>query len=301
MKPASKRAVRRHTGDPVARVERYYADLTLEYEAYGGEARSWNYGVWESDVRTHQAALVRGKEVLLRGLTIGPRTRILDVGCGSGGFAIWCAERFGCRVTGITICAEHADLATEHAEDAGVADRCVFRRMDMDQLELPDGDFDVVTNQESYCCAQNKRRYLREVHRILSPAGVWCSVDFNVRSGRLSAGEKELLEDVLRGFHLPSLLSLRKVVAHAAEAGFADCSAEALGAAVLPTASLIMRRSHEPLLRARRAPRQRIHSPDPAEESNLRGHYAAGMAYSIGLFTGLFEHGLFRARKAGAP
>lgn len=290
-------ASRRTTRDEVAR---YYADLTEEYAAYGGAAQSWNYGVWEPDVRTHQAALERGKERMLRGLELGPEARILDVGCGAGGLAIWCAERFGCRVTGITICAEHVEWAASNAAEAGVGSLCEFACMDMDRLDFEPGAFDLVTNQESYCCAQDKRGYLRHVFRVLAPGGVWSSIDFNVRGGRLSAAESAELQKVLRGFHIPSLIPLAKVVSYAQSAGFEQCTADELGAAVLPTAALIMRSAREPLRLARRYPRRRLHSPDADEEANIRGHFEAGMAYSIGLHTGLFEHGVFRARKPRA-
>jgi cyclopropane fatty-acyl-phospholipid synthase-like methyltransferase len=287
---------RRHraTRDEIAR---YYTDLTAEYEAYGGEASSWSYGVWESDVRTHQAALLRGHELLLRGIELTPDRRVLDVGCSLGGFAIWCAERFGCQVTGITICDEHVEIATENAAQAGVADRCEFRRMDMDQLELRPESFDVVTNRDSYCYAQHKQRYLREAFRTLAKGGAWSCIDFNVRAGRLSAADASEVEKVLRGFHIPSLLPLSRVLGHARAAGFEDCTAVELGVAVLPGAALIMRRSREPLRLSRRSPQRQIYSPDKTEEANFRGHFEAGMAYSVGLHTGLFEHGVFRARK----
>lgn len=280
-----------------AGVARYYADLTAEYLAYGGVSGSWNYGVWEPDVRSHHEALQRGKEVLLRGIDVRPETRVLDVGCGAGAFAIWCAERFGCRVMGITICEQHVEIATENAAEVGVSDRCEFRCMDMDRLELPAETFDVVTNHDSFCHAQQKRRYLREVFRILVPGGTWSCIDFNVRRGALSRAELVEVQKVLRGFHIPSLIPLAKVIADAKSVGFVDCTALELGAAVLMSAALIMRSSREPLRLARQHPRRRLYSSDAIEEQNMRGHFEAGMAYSVGLHTGLFEHGVFRARK----
>jgi tocopherol O-methyltransferase len=280
-----------------AEIARYYTDLTAEYESYGGAASSWSYGVWEPDVRTHQAALLRGHDLLLRGIEITPETRVLDVGCSLGGFARWCAQRFGCRVTGITICEEHVKIATEDAAEAGVADRCEFRCMDMDRLELEPESFDLVTNRDSYCYSQRKRRYLREVFRILAKGGNWSCIDFNVRGGRLSAADLSEVEKVVRGFHIPQLLPLSRVLGYTRAAGFENCTAVELGEAVLPAAALIMRRSREPLRLARRNPHRQIYSSNRTEEANFRGHFEAGMAYSVGLHTGLFEHGFFRARK----
>jgi cyclopropane fatty-acyl-phospholipid synthase-like methyltransferase len=278
-------------------VARYYRDVTAEYEAYGGAALSWNYGIWEADVRTLQAAFQRGKEVMLHGLRIERSTRILDAGSGAGGFAIWCAQRFGCSVTGITICGEHVEVARRNAKDAGVEDHCEFRHMDMDALDFAAESFDVVTNQETYCCARDKRRYLKEVFRILAPGGAWSAIDYNVRPGKLSRAEAAELKRVLAGFHLPSLIPPPRVVAHLEAAGFVECSTSDVTALVLPSAEIVMRRCYEPLRFGRRFPRRRLHSPDAGREASIRGHYDAGMAYAIGLHTGLFEHASFRARK----
>jgi len=291
------RATKTSRRTAVGEVARYYRDATAEYEAYAGAALSWNYGVWEPDVRTLQAALQRGKEVMLRGLELGPGTRILDVGCGAGGFAIWCAATFGCRVTGITICEEHVELASENAEAAGVGERCEFRRMDMDALAFTPESFDVVTNQETFCCARDKRRYLREVFQMLSPGGTWSCIDYNVRAGKLSRAESAELRKVLEGFHLYSLISLSQVESQLKAAGFVERTSHDLTELVLPAAALVMRRSRVPVKLARRLPRRRLHSPDASEEANIRGHFEAGMAYGVGLHTGLFEHGWFRARK----
>jgi tocopherol O-methyltransferase len=278
-------------------VARYYRDVTAEYEAYGGAALSWNYGIWEPDVRDLQAAFRRGKEVMVRGLRIDRETRVLDAGCGVGGFAIWCAGQFGCRVTGITICEEHVEIAERNANAAGVGERCEFVCMDMDALSFAPGSFDVVTNQETFCCAHDKRRYLREVFRILAPGGAWSSIDYNVRRGKLSRAESAQLRKVLSGFHLPSLISPSRVESLLKAAGFEDASSRDVTALVLPSAEFVMRRCYEPLRFARRFPRRRLHAPDAGREANIRGHYEAGMAYGIGLHTGLFQHAWFRARK----
>jgi tocopherol O-methyltransferase len=281
------------------RVASYYRDTTAEYEAYGGAALSWNFGIWESGTRSIQAAFERGNEFLLRGIEVGPTTRVLDVGCGAGGLAIWCATRLGCYVTGITICDEHIGIAERNATAAGVADRCEFLCMDMDALTFASGSFDVVTNQETMCCAQDKRRYLREVFRILAPGGTWSGIDYNLRSGRLSNADTNQLRKVIEGFHLPSLIPASRVESHLRAAGFVDLRARDVTALVLPSAELAMRRCYEPLRSARRFPRRRLHSQDRQQEASIRGHYEAGMAYSMGLHTGLFEHTWFRGRKAG--
>ena len=81
----------------------YYSELTAHYERYSAGTHGWHYGIWEPDVRSHAAALLRSNELLLRALRIDGATRILDVGFGIGGFAVWAASTFGAHVTGITV------------------------------------------------------------------------------------------------------------------------------------------------------------------------------------------------------
>jgi cyclopropane fatty-acyl-phospholipid synthase-like methyltransferase len=186
---------------------RYYSDLTVQYERYAGATHGWHYGVWEPDVRSHTAALLRSNELLLRGLSIGASTRILDVGFGIGGFTVWAAREFGAQMTAITVAADHVALARDLAAQQGVSALCDFRMMDMDALDFADASFDVVVNQETFCHAADKAGYLARVRRILKPGGVWRAVDFSVQDAPLDAVGQESYAAVCEGFHLPSMAS----------------------------------------------------------------------------------------------
>jgi cyclopropane-fatty-acyl-phospholipid synthase len=69
-------------------------------------------------------------------LALRPGQRVLDIGCGWGGMAIYLARKFGVAVLGITLAQEQVALARERAEEAGVADRVTFELVDY--RELPD-------------------------------------------------------------------------------------------------------------------------------------------------------------------
>ena len=67
-----------------------------------------------------------------------------------------------------------------------------------------------MTNQESFCCARDKRRYLREVFRS-ARAGRRLVVHRLQRAERaLSRAESAELRKVLRGFHIASLAPWRR-------------------------------------------------------------------------------------------
>ena len=55
-------------------------------------------------------------ELTCRKLDLRPGLRVLDIGCGWGGFAIYAAEKYGAEVTGITVSREQVKLARRLSE-----------------------------------------------------------------------------------------------------------------------------------------------------------------------------------------
>lgn len=55
---------------------------------------------------------------------------VLEIGCGWGGFAMFAASTYGCRVTGITVSEEQYGLATARVHAAGLQDRIDIRLCD---------------------------------------------------------------------------------------------------------------------------------------------------------------------------
>ncbi|MBO2450761.1 methyltransferase domain-containing protein [Actinomadura barringtoniae] len=71
--------------------------------------------------------------------------RVLDLGCGEGGDAVWLARQ-GWRVTGVDISATALERAAVHVAEAGVAERVTFERHDL-ATDFPEGEFDLVSAQ----------------------------------------------------------------------------------------------------------------------------------------------------------
>lgn len=278
---------------------RYYSDLTTQYERYGGAAHGWHYGIWEPDVRSHRQALVRANEYVLRGLAVGPSTHILDVGFGSGGFAVWAASRLGARVTGISIVPDHVPLARRLADQCGVADRCDFQVMDMNALDFAPGRFDVVVNQETLCYASNKAGYLAAVYRALRPRGTWRAVDFSLQHQPREPWERKNYDAVCRGFHIPGLATAEEVAEMLAGAGFVDIESRDLTRSVLATAARIMRICYLPRLA------DRLHlgwtfRPWDESRANRVGHVDAAHHFSRGLHRGFCKTAYYSAHRPAA-
>lgn len=118
--------------------------------------------------------------------------QLLDVAAGAGSSAIYLAQQFGCRVTGIDFSQENVRAANERAQDAGLESRVRFLQGDAERLELEDGTFDVVVCECAFCTFPDKGSAAAELARVLRSGGRLGLADLT-RSGELPVEMKTLL------------------------------------------------------------------------------------------------------------
>lgn len=126
---------------------------------------------------------------------LGPDKHLVDVGCGSGELSLELAGYVG-RLTGIDIDAVEVDVAREVGSRRGLSN-AVFRQGDAYDLELADGDADLVFAHSVLEALDRPGDALVEMRRILKPAGMVAvaSVDYG---GLLLAGPAN---DLVRRFY----------------------------------------------------------------------------------------------------
>lgn len=103
--------------------------------------------------------------------------RILDVGCGTGGWLIEVAQTYpgSTRLVGVDTSGTILEYARAQAEEQGVADRVEFHVMDvLRMLEFPADSFDLVNQRlgSSFLRAWDWMKLLQEYKRVLRPDGV---------------------------------------------------------------------------------------------------------------------------------
>ena len=87
------------------------------------ETMTYSCGIFESPDSTLADAQRAKLQRVCDQLQLGPDDHVLEIGCGWGGFALHAAATTGCRVTGLTISAEQAELARERVAPPASTDR----------------------------------------------------------------------------------------------------------------------------------------------------------------------------------
>jgi len=117
-------------------------------------------------------------------------SRVLEVGSGSGGPAIYLAAERGCHVTGVDINEHGIENGRRLAEDRGLADRVRFDSVDASKpLPFSDATFDAVLSNDAMCHIANRLDALRDWHRVVRSGGRILFTDALVVTGPISADE----------------------------------------------------------------------------------------------------------------
>ena len=103
---------------------------------------------------------------------IGPKSRVLDLGTGTGEVALRAGEIAG--PTGFVLGSDTSKamirISGDKARRRGLPN-VSFRQMSMDALDLPDGSFDRVVGNYSICCCFDYKATLSETFRVLKRKG----------------------------------------------------------------------------------------------------------------------------------
>ncbi|MEM1194829.1 MAG: class I SAM-dependent methyltransferase [Pseudomonadota bacterium] len=108
----------------------------------------WQYSCayWPRDDMTLGEAQTAKLAHIAAKLALQPGHRVLDIGCGWGGMAIFLAKHYDVEVTGITLSEEQLALARTRAREASVADRVRFNLVDYRDLAQSGVKFDRIVS-----------------------------------------------------------------------------------------------------------------------------------------------------------
>jgi cyclopropane fatty-acyl-phospholipid synthase-like methyltransferase len=151
-------------------------------------------------------------------LGLSEHTRVLDLGSGTGGPAVYMASKSGCVMTGVEINAVGVEVAHRLVENAGLGDRVTFVQADGMDMPFDDGSFDVAISMNVMNVFPDKVALFREVRRVLRPGGTWA---FLSGTFDFDEGDGEIRDRLARGYAIPQYTdTLASYKAKLRDAGF---------------------------------------------------------------------------------
>jgi SAM-dependent methyltransferase len=123
-------------------------------------------------------------------LELEPDSSVLEIGCGSGRYALEIAKRTGCCIRGLDINASGVRTAQQLAQDAGLEPRVQFEVCDAAQnLPFAPASFDAVFSNDSVCHIPRRPELLAKIFHVLKPGGRLLFSDALVIGGLISHDE----------------------------------------------------------------------------------------------------------------
>ncbi len=121
------------------------------YDLFLDDDLQYSCGFWDfdrhgADITLEQAQADKKAHITAK-LDLKPGQRVLDIGCGWGGMALYLHRQTGVEVLGITLSEEQLKKARERAEKEGVADKVKFELIDYrDVAQREAGTFDRIVS-----------------------------------------------------------------------------------------------------------------------------------------------------------
>jgi cyclopropane-fatty-acyl-phospholipid synthase len=151
---------------------RAHYDLGNEfYRLFLDASMAYSCAIFRLADDTLEAAQQEKFDRICRKLRLGPSDRVLEIGTGWGGFAVWAATRFGCHVTTTTISEEQRAYAAGLFARLGLGpDRIELRLEDYRDLK---GCFDRIVSIEMFEAVglEHYDTFFGQCDRLLAPRG----------------------------------------------------------------------------------------------------------------------------------
>ena len=197
---------------------RHHYDLTRQfYEKFLDEDRQYTMAYWRDDCPTLEQAQRDKKALIAAKLRLSPRPdgrplRVLDIGCGWGGLALYLNRHYGCEVLGISLAPDQIAFAQERAEAAGVADKVRFQLIDYRDVT---GSFDRITSvgMIEHVGARHFGEYFGKTFSLLADDGIMLThtIGRTHGPGRTDSWTRK---HIFPGGYIPAMSELVRAVEH---------------------------------------------------------------------------------------
>ena len=199
-----KKLFRRNDAARSKRNVAHHYDLKGElYELFLDDDRQYSCAYFTDPANSLEQAQADKKAHIAAKLYLKPGVKVLDIGCGWGGTALYLNRVADVDVLGITLSEEQLKVARRRAEHAGVADRVRFELIDYRQLT---GQFDRIVSigMFEHVGLAHYEEFYAKCRELLAEDGVMLLHTIG-KLGQAGAPDPFTDKWIFPGYHLPSL------------------------------------------------------------------------------------------------
>jgi phosphoethanolamine N-methyltransferase len=133
-------------------------------------------------------------DYMLRGVDLNNK-KMLDIGCGLAGPALYLARQHKVEIVGIDVDADLIDEAQDRINSANHLNGKVTALFSKPEAALPfkNNTFDLVFGKESWLHIKNKAKFFREIFRVLKPQGQLINLDWMHTSSNYNEDMKKFV------------------------------------------------------------------------------------------------------------
>ncbi len=183
----------------------HHYDLKDElYELFLDDDKQYSCAYFTDPGNSLDQAQADKKAHIAAKLALEPGQRVLDIGCGWGGMALYLNKVAGVDVLGVTLSEHQLKIARQRADKAGVSDRVKFELID---YRLLDEQFDriVSVGMFEHVGANHYGEFFAKCRELLKPDGVMLLHTIGLLGGPASGPDPFTDKWIFPGYHLPAL------------------------------------------------------------------------------------------------
>lgn len=167
----------------------------------------YSCALYEPERISLEQASIKKLETICQQLQLKPTDHVLEIGTGWGGFAIFAARKYGCKVTTTTISDKQYEYVKHEIEHLGLQNRIELIQQDYRQLT---GQFDKLVSIEMIEAIgyKNFDNFFRQCNALLKPGGLFFlqAITINDQSYESAKNEQDFIKQyIFPGGCLPSI------------------------------------------------------------------------------------------------
>mgnify|MGYP002700235828 FL=1 len=184
------------------------------FELFLDPTMMYSSGIFPTADSTMEEASLNKLKIICEKLDLSEQDHVVEIGTGWGGFAIYAAKNYGCRVTTTTISQQQYNLAEERIKQAGLEDKITLLLNDYRDLQKDyAGSFDKLVSIEMIEAVGWKfyDTFFSHCSSLLKPEGIALIQAITIADQRYDQARKDvdfIQRYIFPGSCIPSVTAL---------------------------------------------------------------------------------------------